>query len=46
MKYSFKQMNETLENNNFRLKKKFGQNFIIDENVINSIIKVSIKDEN
>jgi 16S rRNA (adenine1518-N6/adenine1519-N6)-dimethyltransferase len=46
MKYSFKQMNETLENNNFRLKKKFGQNFIIDENIINGIVtKAEIDDE-
>lgn len=38
MKYSPKQMNELLENNNFNLKKKFGQNFIIDENLIDSIV--------
>ena len=38
MKYSPKQMNDLLSNNNFNLKKKFGQNFIIDENLIDSII--------
>jgi 16S rRNA (adenine1518-N6/adenine1519-N6)-dimethyltransferase len=38
MKYSPKQMNELLEDNSFKLKKKFGQNFIIDENLIDSIV--------
>lgn len=41
MEYSPKKMKELLENNGFFLKKKFGQNFIIDENVINSIIEKS-----
>lgn len=41
MEYSPKKMKELLEKNEFSLKKKFGQNFIIDENVINSIIDKS-----
>lgn len=38
MEYSPKKMQEDLLKNNFSLKKKFGQNFIIDENIINNII--------
>lgn len=38
MEYSPKKMNEILESNNFKFSKKFGQNFIIDENIINNII--------
>ena len=38
MQYSPKRMNDLLEENNFYLKKKFGQNFIIDENLIDSIV--------
>ncbi len=38
MKYSPKQMKEQLEKKEFGFKKKFGQNFIVDENIINSII--------
>lgn len=38
MQYSPKKMNELLNDNNFSLKKKFGQNFIIDENLIDSIV--------
>jgi len=45
MKYSPKQMNELLENNSFNLKKKYGQNFIIDENLIDSIINKSLIDK-
>lgn len=46
MEYSPKKMAELLEQNEFKLKKKFGQNFIVDENVINSIIdKSSIDDK-
>lgn len=41
MNYSPKKMNELLSDNNFNLKKKFGQNFIIDENIIDSIIDKS-----
>lgn len=39
MEYSPNKMKENLENNNFRFKKKFGQNFIVDKNIIESIIK-------
>ena len=38
MKYSPKQMKDQLEAKEFGFKKKFGQNFIVDENIINSII--------
>lgn len=38
MNYSPKKMNELLEQNEFNFKKKFGQNFIIDENIINNIV--------
>lgn len=38
MEYSPKKMNELLDSNSFRFKKKFGQNFIVDENVIDKII--------
>lgn len=41
MEYSPKKMKELLEKTGFSLKKKFGQNFIIDENVINSIVEKS-----
>ncbi len=41
MEYSPKKMKELLEKNGFSLKKKFGQNFIIDENIINAIIDKS-----
>lgn len=41
MKYSPKEMNNILNENDFNFKKKFGQNFIVDENIINSIITKS-----
>ena len=41
MIYSPKVMQELLEANGFNFKKNFGQNFIIDENIINSIINNS-----
>ena len=46
MEYSPKKIKENLENNNFNLKKKFGQNFIIDENIIDSIINKAEIDRN
>ena len=46
MEYSPKKIKENLENNNFNLKKKFGQNFIIDENIIDSIINKAEIDKN
>lgn len=41
MEYSPKKMQEMLLANEFNLKKKFGQNFIIDENIIKNIINKS-----
>lgn len=45
MQYSPKKTSEILSNNQFNFKKKYGQNFIVDENIINSIIKKSDIDE-
>ena len=39
MQYSPIKFKEKMEKYNFNLKKMFGQNFIIDENIINNIIK-------
>ena len=41
MKYSQKDMMYVLNTNNFKFKKKYGQNFIIDYNVINNIVDKS-----
>ena len=41
MEYSPKKMQNNLNSYNFHFKKNFGQNFIVDENVINSIIEKS-----
>ncbi|MDD2518481.1 MAG: 16S rRNA (adenine(1518)-N(6)/adenine(1519)-N(6))-dimethyltransferase RsmA [Bacilli bacterium] len=41
MDYSPKKTKELLEKHDFKFKKKFGQNFIIDENIINAIINKS-----
>ena len=41
MNYSPIKMKELLEKHGFNLKKMFGQNFIVDENIINSIINTS-----
>ena len=38
MKYSPKKIKEQLNQNSFYFKKKLGQNFIIEENIINEII--------
>ena len=38
MEYSPRKMNELLDSNDFKFKKKFGQNFIVDKNVIDKII--------
>lgn len=46
MEYSPIKMQKRLNENNFNFKKNFGQNFIIDENIINSIIKKSEIDKN
>ena len=45
MEYSPIKMQKKLNENNFNFKKNFGQNFIIDENIINSIIKKSEVDK-
>ncbi|MDY3801241.1 MAG: 16S rRNA (adenine(1518)-N(6)/adenine(1519)-N(6))-dimethyltransferase RsmA, partial [Bacilli bacterium] len=46
MEYSPKKMIDKMNENNFGFKKKFGQNFIIDENIINGICsKVDIDNE-
>lgn len=41
MFYSPKLMKKMLDENEFAFKKKFGQNFIIDENIINNILKLA-----
>lgn len=41
MEYSPRKMNEVLDSNDFKFKKKFGQNFIIDQNIIDKIIDLS-----
>jgi len=45
MNYSPKKMNDLLEQNDFHLKKKFGQNFIVDENLIDSIVNKALIDK-
>ncbi len=45
MDYSPKKMKEKLEQNNFNFKKNFGQNFIIDENIVTSIVDKSKVDD-
>ena len=45
MEYSPLKMKTKLDEKSFNFKKKFGQNFIVDENIINSIIKLSNIDE-
>ena len=41
MEYSTNKMKLNLDDNNFDFKKKYGHNFIVDKNVIHSIIKKS-----
>ena len=41
MNYSPKKIQELLDDKSFNFKKKFGQNFIVDENIINGIINKS-----
>lgn len=41
MKYSPKEFNSMMEKHGFNLKKMYGQNFIIDENIISNIIEKS-----
>lgn len=46
MNYSPKKMSQILNEKNFKFKKKYGQNFIIDENIINKIVENSNIDKN
>lgn len=46
MNYSPKLMKESLNNQNFSFKKKFGQNFIVDENIIANIVSKANIDSN
>ena len=46
MKYSPIEINNNLKKYNFNFKKKYGQNFIVDENIIDGIInKTNIKED-
>ena len=42
MKYSSKQLKEQLNQHNFNIKKRFGQNFIIEQNIIKKIVEKSL----
>ena len=44
MQYSPKKMQDTLLAKDFHLKKKFGQNFIVDENLIDNIVNKAMID--
>ncbi len=46
MEYSPKKIQKLLDENGFHLKKMFGQNFIVDENIIDAIIRKSDLKEN
>jgi 16S rRNA (adenine1518-N6/adenine1519-N6)-dimethyltransferase len=45
MEYSPRKMQEMLTKNQFNFKKKFGQNFIVDENIITNIVTKSEVDK-
>lgn len=45
MEYSPKKMESFLKNKNFNFKKSFGQNFIVDKNIIDNIVKFSLVDK-
>ncbi len=45
MEYSYKTVKDNIEENKFQIKKKFGQNFIIDNNIISNIIEKSAIDD-
>lgn len=45
MEYSPKKFKEKIDGNNFKFKKKFGQNFIVDSNIINKIVHNSNIDD-
>ena len=46
MNYSPKKLKSMNEKHDFSFKKKFGQNFIVDENIINKIVRESKIDKN
>lgn len=46
MEYSPKKMENFLKEKNFNFKKIFGQNFIVDKNIIDNIIRLSLVDKN
>lgn len=46
MEYSPKKMQQLLNKHNFNFKKMYGQNFIIDENIIQNIVNKSFVDKN
>ncbi len=46
MDYSPKKINEEISNNNFKIKKKFGQNFISDYNTIHNIVDKALIEDN
>lgn len=41
MEYSLQKLKKELEQNDFNFKKKFGQNFIVDKNLIDNIVRLS-----
>ena len=45
MEYSNSKMKQEIEENHFNFKKKYGQNFIVDKDIIHSIIKKSEIDD-
>ena len=45
MEYSNSKMKQEIEENHFNFNKKYGQNFIVDKNIIHSIIKKSEIDD-
>ena len=45
MKYSRNEMKQILDKDDFKFKKRYGQNFIIDSNIVESIVKKSLVDE-
>lgn len=45
MEYSSKKVINLLDNHSFNFKKKFGQNFIVDENIINKIVNKAAIDK-
>ncbi len=45
MEYSPNKLKRVIDDNNFNFKKKFGQNFIVDENIIDAIVRKSLVDK-